>query len=214
MGKRGSRKAQTRSQIQEILIYEGQFLKRGLTLACVDEAGRGALAGPLLVGAIFVDDINIFFHKECSFIRGDSKKLKEEDRFLAFDTIKKYFKYSVGIATHQEIDDIGIIKATKLAMKRALENLKDFDIVLSDFIDLEDYDCIAITKGDEKSFCIRLASLVAKAVRDKMMIKYSSKYPFNFDKHKGYGTKEHIEEIKTFGLSDIHRKSFCYNILA
>ncbi len=212
MGKRGSRKAQTRNQIQEILIYEGQFLKRGLTLACVDEAGRGALAGPLLVGAIFVDDINAFFQKECSFIRGDSKKLKEEDRFLAFDTIKKYFKYSVGITTHQEIDDIGIVKATKLAMKRALENLKNFDIVLSDFIDLEDYDCIAITKGDEKSFCIRLASLVAKAVRDKMMIEYSSKYPFSFDKHKGYGTKEHIDEIKTFGLSDIHRRSFCYNI--
>jgi len=213
MGKRGSRKAQTRSQIQEILIYEHQFLKRGLTLACVDEAGRGALAGPLVVGALLVDNIDIFYKEEFTFIKGDSKKLREEDRFLAFDIIKKYFKYSVGIATHQEIDDFGITKATKLAMKRALEALKGFDIVLSDFINLEDYDSLAIVKGDEKSFGIRLASLVAKATRDKMMIDYASFFrPFSFDKHKGYGTKEHIKEIKDFGLSSIHRRSFCYNI--
>ncbi|PMP92600.1 MAG: ribonuclease HII [Hydrogenobaculum sp.] len=213
MGKRGPRKAQTRSQIQEILIYEHQFLKRGLALACIDEAGRGALAGPLVVGALFVDDISVFYEPECSFIKGDSKKLREEDRFLAFDTIKKYFRYSIGIATHEEIDDVGIIKATKLAMRRALEKLKGFDIVLSDFINLEDYDCIPIVKGDEKSFSIRLASLVAKATRDTMMKEYSLIYkPFSFDKHKGYGTKEHIQEIKAFGLSDIHRRSFCYNI--
>jgi len=179
----------------------------------VDEAGRGALAGPLVVGAILVDNLDIFFEEEYTLIKGDSKKLKEADRFWAFDTIKKYFKYSVGIATHQEIDDFGITKATKMAMKRALEALKGFDIVLSDFINLEDYDCIPIVKGDEKSFSIRLASLVAKATRDKMMIDYASSFkPFSFDKHKGYGTKEHIKEIKDFGLSSIHRRSFCYNI--
>ncbi len=212
MGERSSRKTQTRSQIQKILTYEAQFLRRGLTLACIDEAGRGALAGPLVVGAIFVDNIDLFYSKECALITGDSKKLNEKDRFLAFDIIRKYFKYSVGMATHQEIDDIGISKATKLAMKRALENIKPFDIVLSDFINLEDYECIPITKGDEKSFCIRLASLVAKATRDRIMIDYSERYPFSFDKHKGYGTKEHMEEIRKFGVCDIHRRSFCYNI--
>ncbi len=212
MGERGSRKAQTRRQIEQILIYEGQFLKRGIALACIDEAGRGSLAGPVVAGAILVDNVDVFFNDECAIIKGDSKKLREKERFLAFDIIKKYFKYSTGYASHQEIDDIGILKATKLAMKRALEKLKGFDIVLSDFINLEDYETVAITKGDEKSFCIRLASLVAKATRDSMMIEYSKRYPFRFDKHKGYGTKEHLEEIKTFGLSDIHRRSFCYNI--
>jgi ribonuclease HII len=213
MGKRGSRKAQTRSQIQQILIYEHQFLKRGLRLACVDEVGRGALAGPLLAGAILVDNLDIFFEEEYTLIKGDSKKLKEADRFWAFDIIKKHFKYTVGIATHEEIDDFGIAKATKMAMKRALEALKGFDIVLSDFINLEDYDSLAIVKGDEKSFGIRLASLVAKATRDKMMIDYASCFKhFSFDEHKGYGTKKHLDEISSFGLSDIHRKSFCYNI--
>jgi len=213
MGKRGSRKAQTRSQIQQILIYEHQFLKRGLRLACVDEVGRGALAGPLLAGAILVDNLDIFFEEEYTLIKGDSKKLKEADRFWAFDIIKKHFKYTVGIATHEEIDDFGIAKATKMAMKRALEALKGFDIVLSDFVKVEDYDSLAIVKGDEKSFGIRLASLVAKATRDKMMIDYASSFKhFSFDEHKGYGTKKHFDEISNFGLSDIHRKSFCYNI--
>lgn len=212
MGKRSSRKAQTRSQIQELLIYEHQFTKRGLRLACIDEAGRGALAGPLVVGAILVDDIDIFYNEDITFIHGDSKSLCENTRFWAFDIIKKYFKYSIGMASNEEIDNIGIIKATKLAMKRALSNL-DFDIVLSDFINLEDYECIPITKGDEKSFCIRLASLVAKVYRDNLMIDYEKEYKnYTFSKHKGYGTKNHISEIKQFGISNIHRKSFCYNI--
>ncbi len=212
MGKRGSRKVQTRSQIQELLIYEHQFSKRGLTLACIDEAGRGALAGPLVVGAILVDNLDIFYDKDISFIHGDSKHLCENTRFWAFDIIEKYFKYTIGMASNKEIDDIGIVKATKLAMKRALSNL-NFDIVLSDFINLEDYECIAITKGDEKSFCIRLASLVAKVHRDNIMKDYEKTYKhYTFSKHKGYGTKEHINEIKQFGISKIHRKTFCYNI--
>ncbi len=213
MGKGSPRKAQTGSQIQELLIYEHQLLKRGLTLACVDEAGRGALAGPLVAGAILVEDLNLFYNDGLEFIHGDSKHLCENSRFWAFDRIKDYFKYSVGISTNDEIDEFGIVKATKLAMKRALENLKGFDIVLVDYVPLEEYEHIAITKGDEKSFCIRLASLVAKTYRDNLMIDYEKTYKrYSFSKHKGYGTKKHLEEIKTFGISDIHRRSFCYNI--
>lgn len=214
MGKTGPRKAQTRSQIEKILIYEYQFLKRDLQIACVDEVGRGALAGPVVASAILIKDIATFYEKELKFIHGDSKKLCENSRFWAFDIIKKYFEFGIGMASNQEIDELGIVNATKLAMDRAIHQINNFDIVLSDFVNLEQYECIPITKGDEKSFCIRLTSLLAKAHRDSLMIEYENMYKnFSFSKHKGYGTKEHISEIKTFGISNIHRKSFCYNII-
>ncbi len=189
--------------------YEEKVLNAGYKLVCgIDEAGRGPLAGPVYAAAVVlplgleIEGLN------------DSKKLSEKKREQLFDVIcEKAVDYSIGIATEQEIDEINILNATFLAMQRAVEGLKNKpDYAL---IDGNKYPKIpfvteeTVVKGDAKSMSIAAASILAKVSRDRFMLQKAEEYPqYQFEKHKGYGTKLHYEMLKEFGPSPIHRMSF------
>ncbi len=195
-------------------LYEKQFSEQGYNLICgVDEAGRGPLAGPVFAAAVILP-IN------CE-IEGlnDSKKLSEKKRELLFDVIKeKAIAYSIASASVDEIEEVNILKATFLAMNRAISGLNikaDFAIIdgnrVPDNIAVE---CATLVKGDSKSMSVAAASILAKVARDRLLIEYDEKYPqYNFKKHKGYGTKEHYEAIALHGICDVHRKSFLKGVL-
>ena len=181
---------------------EGHFL-----IAGVDEVGRGPLAGPVCVACVIMtlDDI----------IEGvdDSKKVSEKKRKLLFEQIKeKAVAYSIEMVDEQTIDSINILQATKLCMKKAIENLGlKPDVVLVDAISSLDIDVPirGIVKGDALSYSIGCASILAKVTRDEYMVKLAEEYPeYGFDKHKGYGTKVHIEALKEYGPCVYHRLSF------
>lgn len=190
------------------LEYENIAYADGYEIVCgVDEAGRGPLAGPVYAAAVILPKGHI--------IEGvnDSKKLSEKKRDELFDkVIDECVAYSVGIATEQEIDEINILQATFLAMRRAVEGLNvKPDIALIDGnktpgLDIEQR---AIVKGDGKSANIAAASIIAKVSRDRYMLEMAAKYPeYQFEKHKGYGTKLHYEMLEKYGVSPIHRKTF------
>ncbi len=190
---------------------EDYLEKKGFKIiAGCDDAGRGPLAGPVYAACVvFKKRIKIPF-------LNDSKKLSSAKRNEIYEKIIKSedIIYSVGISTASEIDKINILNATKLAMKRAFDNLKikaDALIIDGDkIVDLitNTYQK-AIVKGDMKSYTIAAASIIAKVLRDRWMFKISEKYPqYEFERHKGYGTKRHIELIKKYGPCDIHRKTF------
>ena len=194
-------------------LYERIALEAGYKLICgVDEAGRGPLAGPVFAAAVILP-----YNLSIEGIN-DSKKLSEKKRELLYNKIKKQaIAYNVSLATEEEIDKINILNATLLAMKRAVEGLKvEPDFAIVDGNKTPDL-CInskTIVKGDSLSASIAAASILAKVERDRLMKKLSEKYPqYGFEKHKGYGTKLHIESIKTYGPSQIHRKSFLKKIL-
>jgi ribonuclease HII len=190
------------------LAYEKMMQAKGYKLiAGIDEVGRGPLAGPVCVCAVIMplDDI----------IDGvdDSKKLSEKKREMLFEKItQKAISYSTEYVDEKTIDEINILQATKLAMKRAIENMGVMpDIVLVDAVKNLDVSVptLPIIHGDALSYSIGAASIVAKVSRDRLMCEYAKKYPqYGFEKHKGYGTKQHIEAIKQYGVLDIHRKSF------
>jgi ribonuclease HII len=190
------------------LEYENEALAEGYSVICgVDEAGRGPLAGPVYAAAVILPKGHI--------IEGvnDSKKLSEKKRDLLFDRIiDECVCYSIGTASEKEIDEINILQATFLAMRRAVYGLDiKPDIALIDGnrkpgLDIAERDII---KGDSKSSSIAAASILAKVSRDRYMLEMAEKYPqYQFEKHKGYGTKLHYEMIDKYGVSDIHRKSF------
>jgi ribonuclease HII len=178
-----------------------------LLLAGVDEAGRGPLAGPVVAAAVILDP-----QKHIDGL-ADSKVLNERKRDSLFEAIKiDTLCWSVGIATVEEIDELNILQATLLAMQRAINDLA----IQPDEV-LIDGNCLpkllmpaqAIVKGDSKVKAISAASIVAKVVRDKIMVDYHNLYPdYAFQFHKGYGTKQHLKEIDKFGFLPIHRKSF------
>lgn len=195
------------------LEYENKAYSKGFDIVCgVDEAGRGPLAGPVYAAAVIlppgyiVEGVN------------DSKKLSEKKRDLLFDRIvDECLCYNIGIATEKEIDEINILQATFLAMRRAVDGLDlKPDIALIDGnkkpgLDIEEWDII---KGDGKSANIAAASILAKVSRDRYMLEMAEKYPqYQFEKHKGYGTKLHYEMIEKYGISPIHRKTFLKKIL-
>lgn len=183
-------------------------------VAGIDEAGRGPLAGPV-VCAIAVMPLD-----EDMIIEGvnDSKKLTEKKRELLFDKIiEKALDYSIVEVSHSTIDEINILNATKLGMQKCIDNLKvDSDLILVDAVKFEtDKKIESIIKGDAKSYNIACASILAKVYRDRLMKEYHKIYPnYNFEKHKGYGTKEHIENLKKYGKCEIHRNSFIKNFTA
>lgn len=192
--------------------FENELTSKGYTYICgIDEAGRGPLAGPVFAAAVILpeglDDLGI----------NDSKKLSEKKRDLLFDTIKeKAIAYSVASASEKEIDEINILNATFLAMKRAVEGLSvKADIALVDGnrkpnTGIEE---ITIVKGDSKSISIAAASILAKVSRDRYLSELDKKYPeYQFAKHKGYPTKLHYELIKKYGISPVHRLSFLKNL--
>ena len=199
--------------IMEWLEYEKKAFESGYRIICgVDEAGRGPLAGPVYAAAVILPEGHI--------VEGvnDSKKLSEKKRDILYEKIiDECVCYSVGTASEKEIDDINILQATFLAMKRAVGGLAVApDIALIDGnkkpgLDIEEWD---IVKGDSKSANIAAASIIAKVSRDRYMLEMAEKYPeFQFEKHKGYGTKLHYEMIEKYGISPIHRKTFLKKIL-
>lgn len=182
-------------------------------IAGVDEAGRGPLAGPVIAAAvIFSSDV---FIKEVN----DSKKLSEKKRDELFPLIiDKALCFAYDIVSNKTIDEINILNASLLAMKNSVESLKiKPDLVLIDGNKTFDsaVNKRAIVKGDSKSFSIAAASIIAKVLRDKIMIDLHEEYPaYNWSKNKGYPTREHIAAIKEKGTTPFHRKSFLSKILS
>ncbi|KRQ86966.1 Ribonuclease HII [Caloramator mitchellensis] len=191
-------------------IYEEELYKQYTYVAGIDEVGRGPLAGPVYAAVVILDK-----NKRILGIK-DSKKLSEKAREKIYcEIIEKSVDYSIGIASQSEIDELNILIATKLAMIRAIENLKiKPDYLLIDAVKLDvEIPQKAIIKGDDLSVSIGAASIIAKVERDRFMKFISEKYPeYKFDENKGYGTKEHIEALKKFGPCELHRKSFIKNL--
>lgn len=195
------------------LKYENEALSKGYNNICgVDEAGRGPLAGPVCAAAVIL-------HKG-EIIEGvnDSKKLTEKKREALYDVIKeKAVAYSIAFASVEEIEEMNILNATMLAMKRAVEGLEvPADYAMIDGNKIPDLNIPAecVVKGDANSMSIAAASILAKVTRDRLCAEYETEYPqYGFAKHKGYGTKLHREMILKYGPCKIHRMSFLKNLL-
>ena len=182
----------------------------------VDEVGRGPLAGPVVSCACIFFDKNLEY-KELYFIN-DSKKLSPKKRILAFQEIyklkkQKKIQYCLGMANVKEIDKFNILEATKISMRRAVKKLQRIpsQLIIDGNIDLklENYPSKSVIKGDQKSYTIAAASIIAKIHRDRYMQFLSHRWPFyDWSSNAGYGTKQHIEQIKEKGITIHHRKSF------
>ena len=193
--------------------YEAKASSLGYVNICgVDEAGRGPLAGPVYAAAVIlpqglvIDGLN------------DSKKLSEKKRELLYDkVVESAVAWSVGVATEQEIDEVNILQATYLAMKRAVEGLSvkaDFALIDGNRMPPLDIAGETVIKGDSLSMSIAAASIIAKVTRDRFMLELDEKYPeYLFAKHKGYGTALHYEMIEKHGISPVHRRSFLKKLL-
>ncbi|HHZ05750.1 MAG TPA: ribonuclease HII [Clostridiales bacterium] len=196
------------------LKYEKDVQTQGFLHICgVDEAGRGPLAGPVCAAAVILPSNTIIDGVN------DSKKLSEKKREALFDVITETaLTYCVAFGTVDEIEEYNILNATMLTMKRAVEGLKlsaDYALIDGNRLPLLDIDAKAIVKGDATSMSIAAASILAKVSRDRLMLEMAKKYPqYSFEKHKGYGTKVHIEALKEYGPCPIHRKSFLKKILS
>ncbi len=194
--------------------YEKTAKDSGFKLICgVDEAGRGPLAGPVCAAAVILpEDLEIEG-------LNDSKKLSEKKREQLFGVItEKAVAYSVAYGILEEIEELNILKATFLAMERAVAGLSvkaDFALIDGNKIPPNlSVPAAAIVKGDAKSMSVAAASILAKVSRDRLLMEYDKKYPeYQFAKHKGYGTKLHTDLIKQYGPCEIHRLSFLKNIL-
>ena len=187
---------------------ENSFYEKGYKVICgTDEAGRGPLAGPVFASAVIlptgfeIEGLN------------DSKKLSEKKREALFEVIKKEaLAYAVCSASVEEIDELNILNAAQLAMRRSVSALMPKpDLVLVDGNVARDFDIDAVTvvKGDSKSPNIAAASILAKVSRDRVCLEMDREYPeYNFKKHKGYPTKEHMDLVRKFGPCPLHRKTF------
>lgn len=188
--------------------YENLYKEKGFSVVCgVDEAGRGPLAGPVFAAAVILpdglEDIGL----------NDSKKLTEKKRDTLFDIIKeKATAWSVASASEREIDDLNILNATFLAMRRAVDGLSvrpNLALIDGNRLPKTGIAEEAIVKGDAKSISIAAASVLAKVSRDRYMLALDKQYPeYLFAKHKGYPTALHYEMIKKYGISPVHRLSF------
>lgn len=193
---------------------EKEYAEKGFQVICgIDEAGRGPLAGPVCAAAVILP-----LGTEIEGLN-DSKKLTEKKREALFSIIQeKAVAYGIGFASEQEIDEINILNATFLAMRRAVEAMGILpDLLLIDGNQKPKIGIgeeVTVVKGDMKSVSIAAASVLAKVSRDRYMLEQAQKYPqYAFEKHKGYGTKLHYEKIAEFGVSPIHRKTFLKKIL-
>ena len=187
---------------------EDELFANGIAVICgVDEAGRGPLAGPVCAAAVILPP-----HLEIPGL-DDSKKLSDKRRRELFPIIKEQaIAYGIGLASHEEIDEINILQATFLAMKRALAQLEGkADFALIDGNRETDFGIPVqtVVKGDSRSANIAAASVLAKVTRDDLMLQMAQEYPqYSFEIHKGYGTKAHYEALRTYGPSPIHRNTF------
>ena len=207
-------KEQEIERLNNLKEFENKLYQSGTKLiAGIDEAGRGPLAGPVVVGLVIM--------KPDSFIEGinDSKKVSEKKREILYEKIiEEAVDWSVGIVDQKEIDEINILKATKKAIKNAIMDLKvkPERIVVDalEHIDTCGIPYTSIIKGDAKIYSISAASIIAKVTRDRIMKEYDEVYPeYGFSGHKGYGTAKHIQAIKEFGPCALHRQSFIKNFI-
>ena len=201
-------------RLNEMKKMEEELYEKGIELiGGIDEAGRGPLAGPVVVACVVMP--------RDSIIEGinDSKKISEKKRERLYDEIiANAISYEVGIIDQKTIDDINILNATKLGLTTAVKGLTvKPEIILVDALTNIDTCGIkyqSIIKGDAKCYSIACASIIAKVTRDRIMRQWDEIYPqYGFEKHKGYGTAAHIQEIKEYGLCPLHRHSFVKNIL-
>ncbi len=178
----------------------------------IDEVGRGPLAGPVVAGAVILP-------KDCDILYiNDSKKLSEKKREELYDIImEKAVACAVGYATPERIDEINILQATYEAMREAIGKLSPApDILLNDAVTIPGVSIqqVPIIKGDAKSISIGAASIIAKVTRDRLMVEYGKVFPeYDFAGNKGYGSAAHIEALKKYGLTPIHRRSFIGNFI-
>lgn len=188
--------------------FEEHLISKGITnIVGIDEVGRGPLAGPVVACAVRLNDYTLYDGIN------DSKKVSLANRERLFEVIQETAAdVAFGMATHEEIDEINILNATKLAMKRAIENLKEKpEHILIDAVKLDDIhvEQTSIIKGDEKSMTIAAASIMAKVTRDQMMKDLAETYPeYDFANNKGYGTASHYKGLNEVGISPIHRRTF------
>lgn len=208
-------KEQEIERLNKLKEFERNLYSTGIkNIVGIDEAGRGPLAGPVVVGAVIM--------KPESFIEGvnDSKKISEKKREKLYEQItEEAIAWSVGIVDQKEIDEINILNATKKALKMAIMNLqvKPERIVVDalEHIDTCGIPYTSIIKGDAKVYSISAASIIAKVTRDRMMREYDEIYPeYGFAGHKGYGTAKHIQALKEFGPCALHRRSFIKNFIS
>ena len=201
-------------RLNTLKIIEEDLHKKGFEQICgIDEAGRGPLAGPVVVAGVIMP--------KDSFIEGvnDSKKVSEKKRELLYDKIlDEAISYSVAIIGQDVIDEINILNATKKGVTSVVEGLdvKPNLIVIDalEHIDTKGIPYESIIKGDAKCYSIAAASIVAKVTRDRIMRQWDEIYPqYGFAKHKGYGTAAHISAIKEYGLCPIHRRTFTKNFV-
>ncbi|MBQ4284705.1 MAG: ribonuclease HII [Lachnospira sp.] len=198
-------------RIELLCEYEKQYEIYG-NVCGIDEVGRGPLAGPVVAAAVIIPK-----GKRILYIN-DSKKLSEKKREELFDVImKEALAVGIGFAQAERIDEINILQATYEAMRMAIEKLPVTpDVLLNDAVTIPEVDIrqVPIIKGDAKSMSIGAASIIAKVTRDRLMCEYDTWYPqYGFAKHKGYGTKQHIDAIKEHGACPIHRMTFIKNFI-
>ena len=201
-------------RLTKLKEIEAKLYEQGNQYLCgIDEAGRGPLAGPVVVAAVVMP--------KDSMIEGvnDSKKVSEKKREKLYQEITSTaIAWEVGIIDQKEIDDINILNATKKGLTTALKELEvKPNLILVDAltnIDTLGIPYQSIIKGDAKCYSIAAASIIAKVTRDRIMRQWDEVYPeYGFAKHKGYGTKAHIEAIKEYGICSLHRKSFIKNFI-
>ena len=202
------------TRLQELKNIENELYEKGFKfIGGIDEAGRGPLAGPVVVACVVMP--------KDSMIEGvnDSKKISEKKREKLYEEIiKSAISYEVGIINQNTIDEINILNATKLGLTTAIKGLSiKPEIILVDALTNIDTCGIkyqSIIKGDAKCYSIACASIIAKVTRDRIMRQWDEIYPqYGFEKHKGYGTAMHIQAIKEYGLCPLHRHSFVKNIV-
>ena len=211
--KKYERHLQELARLEEILTYERSCWAAGYALvAGIDEVGRGPLAGPVVAAAVILP-------QECK-IEGvnDSKKLSAKKREELYDVIlEKAVSYGIGIVSNERIDEINILQATYEAMRQAISKLKVApQLLLNDAVTIPGIEIpqVPIIKGDAKSASIAAASIVAKVTRDRLMVEYDKTLPgYGFASNKGYGSTEHIEALKKFGPTPIHRATFIKNFV-
>lgn len=207
-------KEKEEQRLEQLKKIEQDIYQEGYSwIAGIDEAGRGPLAGPVVVASVILP--------KDSKIEGvnDSKKVVEAKRERLYEEItKQAISYAVGIVDQREIDEMNILQATKKALTQSIEGLsKQPDIIVVDAltkIDTHHIPYRSIIKGDAKCYSIAAASIIAKVTRDRIMRQWDEIYPmYGFEKHKGYGTKAHMDAIKEYGICPLHRKSFVKNII-
>ena len=191
-----------------MLDYEQQYYSDEIKfIAGCDEAGRGCLLGPVVAGAVILPK-----DFKCDLIN-DSKQLTEKQREEAYQIIKENaISWAIGVVSAEEIDKINILNASRKAMQIALNNLDhEYDMILTDAVKMKvDIPFEAIIKGDAKAMCIAAASIMAKVTRDHICDELDKEYPqYGIAKHKGYGTKEHLEKLREYGpVKGLYRYSY------